>query len=136
MTRAPEPNEDPAPGPNPGRTAEVAVTVVRTGGFAGIGRRWRIEADAGDARFWVQLIERCPWDRCEAGPADPLGADRFTWEISAAHGADEHRAELAEQQVRGPWRELIDAVRDATAPPDGTTPAPARPGPSAAPAEQ
>ena len=104
-----EPSE---PGSQPDPPA-VAVTVVRTGGFAGIPREWHVEADASDAPGWVVLIEQCPWERCVQADA-ASGADRFTWELSATHGARRHWAELAEQQVTGPWRDLIDAVRQAS----------------------
>lgn len=105
MTRQPD------RGSQHGRPA-LAVTVVRSGGFAGLMRRWRVEADAGDADRWVALIEQCPWGRCPQ--AAPAGPDRFTWEV-AVDGARQHHAELPEQHVTGPWRTLIDAVRDADA---------------------
>lgn len=123
MPAAPDPQH-----PATDSAPAVAVTVVRTGGFAGIPRRWRVEADAGDARFWIELIERCPWDRCSAEPPAPDGADRFTWEVWAARGDERRRAELVEQQVAGPWRELIDAVRDADRPAPSPSPSP-RPSP-------
>lgn len=89
---------------------EVAVTVVRTGGVAGLSRRWHAAGDA--ASGLVDLVERCPWDACdEEAPAAPEGADRFTWSVSAVRGPQERHADLAEHDLDGPWRELIDAVR-------------------------
>ncbi len=109
--------------------AAVTVTVVRSGGFAGLPRRWRVEVDAGDADDWVVLIDRCPWEQCpQLAPAEP---DRFTWEVAATHGTRRHHAALAEQQVSGPWRALIDAVREAAPPRPGTEPG--RRGPASTP---
>lgn len=109
-------------------TPAVAVTVVRTGGIAGIARRWHVEAPPADADFWVALVERCPWEQCRVDAAPQPGADRFMWEVAAARGAHERRAELAEQQVSGPWRDLIDAVREATPAGSGQrSPAPREP---------
>ncbi len=88
----------------------VAVTVVRTGGFAGLSRRWHVEG--GAASGLADIVERCPWEACDEVAAEPEGADRFTWSVSAVRGPEERHAELAEQDVDGPWRELIDAVRE------------------------
>lgn len=87
----------------------VAVTVVRTGGFAGLARRWYAEGEASS--HLVDLIERCPWDDCGQGARSPEGVDRFIWSVSVVRGPDERHAELAEHDVDGPWRELIDTVR-------------------------
>ena len=93
----------------------VIVTVTRTGGIAGLRRMWRAEAGADDASPWITLIEGCPWDalRFERFAA---GADRFMWSVDARCGPQERQAELADSAVQGPWRELIDAVRDAGSP--------------------
>ncbi len=93
----------------------VSVTVTRTGGIAGLRRAWRAEADEAAAPTWIQLIEGCPWDAVADGRFHP-GADRFVWAVDARCGDDERRAELADDDVRGPWRELIDAVREAGSP--------------------
>jgi len=88
--------------------AAVSVTVVRSGGIAGIRRTWRAEPVGDDAEPWLELIARCPWDvRCHA----PSGADRFSWRVSAEMGREHHEAQLADADVTGPWRTLIDAVR-------------------------
>ena len=93
----------------------VVVTVTRTGGIAGLRRMWRAEAGADDAATWITLIEGCPWDalRFERFAA---GADRFMWSVDARCGPEKRQAELADSAVQGPWRELIDAVREAGSP--------------------
>lgn len=98
----------------PGPTGEpaVAVTVVRSGGIAGIPRRWGVEVPAEDAGPWRALVEECPWGECEA-PSD--GADRFSWSVRARLPDASLRADLSEDQASGPWRTLIDAVREASA---------------------
>ncbi len=90
--------------------AVVAVTVVRSGGFAGLTRRWGIDAAPADADPWISLIEQCPWDD---DAAMSVGADRFSWSVRATVPGAERRADLSEAQVDGPWRALIDAVRAA-----------------------
>ncbi len=95
----------------------VAVTVIRTGGFAGLRREWRAEADEREASHWVSLIEECPWDAVAIG-VGTRGADLFVWRLDARFGDRRHAAELADPDVQGPWRTLIDAVRDAGAPSD------------------
>ncbi|MDL5353216.1 protealysin inhibitor emfourin [Microbacterium sp. zg-YB36] len=86
----------------------VTVTVVRTGGIAGMRRQWRAAPVGEEAGEWVALIEQCPWDR---SPGDASGADRFCWRVSAEAGATKHEADLPDADVQGPWRALIDAVR-------------------------
>jgi len=88
----------------------VVIAVVRTGGIAGIRRRWRVEPDPDDASQWIALIERCPWD--DEG-ADDSGADRFVWTIRARTPSEKRERDLPDSQLSGPWRELVDAVRRA-----------------------
>lgn len=81
----------------------LVVRVIRTGGFGGLRREWQFEAtSADDAQAWWPLVEACPWD----ATAGPCGPDAFVYELRA----NDREVTLAEQQVDGPWRELIDAV--------------------------
>jgi hypothetical protein len=97
------------------RIASVAVTVTRTGGFAGLRRTWRAQPDTADAPEWIALIDGCPWDAADPTRAvPPAGADRFVWHVDARCGDAAREAALADPEVQGPWRELIDAVRSAT----------------------
>jgi hypothetical protein len=93
--------------------------VTRSGGFAGMTRRWSAAPPPAQAPEWMALIAQCPWD---AAPAEPgrddtprepaAGADRFTWWIHVRLGeASEREAELPDQDLVGAWRELVDAVR-------------------------
>ena len=92
----------------------VAVTVTRTGGFAGLRRTWHAQADTAEAPQWIALIDGCPWDAAApTRPILPTGADRFVWHVDARCGDAERAAALADPEVQGPWRELIDAVRSA-----------------------
>ncbi len=90
------------------------MTVTRTGGFAGLRRTWHAQPDTADAPQWIALIDGCPWDAADPTRAvPPTGADRFVWHVDARCGDDAREAALADPDVRGPWRELIDAVRSA-----------------------
>ncbi|MEU1972422.1 protealysin inhibitor emfourin [Microbacterium sp. NPDC019599] len=104
QTRSPEPD-------GPTESPALVVAVTRTGGFAGLTRVWTAEPREDEASTWIALIGRCPWD--ETLDLDPQGADRFQWSIRARCGPDDDReAELPDRAVQGPWRELVDAVRD------------------------
>ncbi|HKT55858.1 MAG TPA: protealysin inhibitor emfourin [Microbacterium sp.] len=98
--------------PDPGR---VVVTVVRSGGIAGLRRRWEAEADADAAARWIELIDDCPWGEA---PPPVTGADRFMWRISVQWDhADDRAVDLPDDAVTGPWQALVDAVRSAGLPP-------------------
>lgn len=116
---ADEPRGDPAAPPR-----EVEVDVARTGGFAGMTRRWSAQPAGDEASDWITLLDRCPWD--ETAPAEPAAraparpgpvADGFVWWISAtwsetpAQVAERREAELREDEVTGAWRDLVEAVR-------------------------
>ncbi|MBW9119365.1 hypothetical protein JNB63_04600 [Microbacterium trichothecenolyticum] len=123
--------EKPSPDPTtpPAAPPAVEVDVARTGGIAGITRRWSAQPPEAEASDWITLIDRCPWSEAgtatgdDAGhaPADARGATRrrdpmpdgFVWFIRATwSGADAREAELPDEEVVGAWRELVDAVRD------------------------
>ena len=96
------------------RVLAIAVTVTRTGGFAGMRRTWRAQPDTAEAPHWIALIDGCPWDAADPKrDIAPTGADRYMWHVDARCGDAEREAALADPEVKGPWRELIDAVREA-----------------------
>ena len=85
------------------RVIVVAVTVTRTGGFAGLRRTWQAQADTVEAPQWIALIEGCPWDAAApTRPIPPSGADRFVWRVDARCGDAQRAAALADPEVRGP----------------------------------
>jgi hypothetical protein len=88
----------------------LVVAVVRTGGIAGIRRRWKVEPPRPETAVWITLIERCPWD---APREQDAGADRYVWSIQVRMPREERERELADSELSGAWRELVDAVRDA-----------------------
>ncbi len=102
----------PGNGSEPGNTSAsaVVVIVIRTGGITGIPRRWRAIPAPDEEERWISLVERCPWD---APDRDEPGADRFRWRIEARTPAGRRERELPETQLDGPWRTLVDAVREA-----------------------
>jgi hypothetical protein len=110
----------------------IEIDVARTGGFAGITRRWTAQPPEDEASEWISLIDRCPWDEVTppkddrkavrgavphaAPPRQPV-PDGFVWWIRASWsgepaGPSTREAELPDDAVTGAWRELIDAVRD------------------------
>lgn len=91
----------------------MRIIVSRSGGITGIAVRWVVDlGDDAEHSDWVVLIEACPWDD---EPDDLPAPDRFVYLIRA----NGRRAALPEQQVRGPWRELVDRVRAVSAPERG-----------------
>ncbi|AYF99235.1 protealysin inhibitor emfourin [Protaetiibacter intestinalis] len=103
MADGPDPEATPGSAPD---APAVAIRVTRTGGIAGIRRGWRVES--GEPDGWAGLVDACPWDE----GAVPDGADRFTWCIEVHAPEPERRAEVPETAMRGPWRELVERVRD------------------------
>ncbi|AZS36239.1 hypothetical protein CVS47_00839 [Microbacterium lemovicicum] len=89
-------------------SALVVVTVVRTGGIAGMRKTWSAEPAPDEQEHWVMLIESCPWDE---SVGETRGADRYVWSISARCGEQHREADLPDQAVAGPWRTLVDEVR-------------------------
>ncbi|WEG07821.1 hypothetical protein PU630_11265 [Microbacterium horticulturae] len=88
----------------------VSVTVVRTGGFAGLRREWNAQPPEPQRERWVMLIRQCPWDEPDAAAPAPA-PDRFTWHIQAQLGADDRSADVPETQLHGPWRDLVAEVQ-------------------------
>ncbi|WP_194421280.1 protealysin inhibitor emfourin [Microbacterium abyssi] len=115
MPRELDAPSDETPSETPDDDDRVVVAVVRSGGIAGIRRRWQVEPPRPEARVWIALIERCPWD----APSDTdAGADRYVWSIRVRMAQEQRERELADSELQGAWRELVDAVRDAATPDD------------------
>jgi hypothetical protein len=87
----------------------MKITVVRSGGLAGLSRTWAVRLeDQPDIDQWEALIDELPWD--ERPPAAPQ-PDRFVYRIRVSR----RQIVLPEQRLQGPWRELVDRVRHSTA---------------------
>lgn len=86
------------------------VIVSRSGGLAGLRLTWQLHVDEQpDRDEWYLLIERIPWGEPPPSPPEP---DRFVYRIRCAP----HEATLADRQLTGPWRELVDRVQERSDP--------------------
>jgi hypothetical protein len=106
------PTED-APGATPGRPRELRITVARSGGFGGLSPTWTVTAsEESDVDSWLSLVESCPWDAAEPDDGEP---DRFVYTIRVLQpeAAEPRDARVPEREV-GPWRDLIDRVKEAS----------------------
>jgi hypothetical protein len=89
------------------------VIVSRSGGLAGLRLTWEVRIDEQpDADDWYVLIEEIPWSQPPPVPPEP---DRYVYRIRCAP----HEATLAERQLTGPWRRLVDRVQETTEPERG-----------------
>ncbi|MBO3664668.1 protealysin inhibitor emfourin [Microbacterium stercoris] len=88
----------------------MRITVVRTGGFAGLRTSWTVHIEAQpDRREWRELVSSLPWD--DTPPEGHGEPDRYVYRISC----EPHEVVLGERALEGPWRVLVDRVRDAAA---------------------
>jgi len=91
----------------------MIITVIRSGGFAGISREWSVRVDEQpDEEQWRELIDRLPWERDPASQGEP---DRYIYRVRCAP----REVVIPESRLTGPWRELVDKVRDAEDPKSG-----------------
>jgi hypothetical protein len=85
----------------------MKITVVRSGGIAGISTSWEVTIDDRDDRdAWIGLIEQLPWHTVAGTRAGP---DRYSYRIRCAR----RQVTIAEPQLTGPWRELVERVQKA-----------------------
>lgn len=85
----------------------MRITVVRSGGVAGLSREWTVVVEQQpDADAWHELLEHVPW---EAPPAEDGRPDRYVYRIRSST----HEVRVGESALEGPWRELVDRVRAA-----------------------
>lgn len=104
------------------------VIVSRSGGLAGMRLTWEVRVDEQpDPDEWYILIDEIPWGQPPPLPPEP---DRYVYDIRC----EPHKATLAERQLTGPWRQLVDRVQKTTDPerhgPQRSTSSPAAPRPS------
>ncbi|MEV8252844.1 protealysin inhibitor emfourin [Rhodoglobus sp. NPDC076762] len=89
----------------------MKVQVWRSGGLLGRRVEWAVVVDEQpDPDQWYVLISEIPWNE---HPAESTMPDRYTYEIHC----EPHEAVIPEQQLVGPWRELVDRVREADSSP-------------------
>lgn len=90
----------------------MKVQVWRSGGLLGRRVEWDVVVDEQpDPEQWYVLIAELPWHE---QPTTITMPDRYVYEIHC----EPHEAVIPEQQLVGPWRELVDRVREANAKPD------------------
>lgn len=86
----------------------MRITVTLSGGFAGLRSNWSLEIEQQpDRENWQQLVESLPWDESPKQAPQP---DRYVYRIEWSR----RQVILTEQQLTGPWRVLVDRVRDRT----------------------
>lgn len=85
----------------------MKVIVSRSGGTAGIRLTWEVQVDdQPDATEWAEFLSDLPWEQVAESPAEP---DRYLYRIRCAP----YEVVIAEPQIAGPWRELVDRVQAA-----------------------
>jgi len=95
------------------RSDDFTVRVVRSGGFAGLRREWRIRSSEAPDVDWAALVDACPWNEPEPY-ADARARDRFSWRVEVTGPATSRprSATLGDARLTGSWRSLVDAVRE------------------------
>jgi hypothetical protein len=91
----------------------MEIFVSRSGGLAGLRLTWHLSVEEQpDPDDWYLLIDEIPWNQPPPLPPEP---DRFVYRIRCPP----REATLAERQLVGPWRELVDRVQETTEPERG-----------------
>lgn len=92
----------------------MRIDISRSGGFAGLTRRWSIEPDGEEEDQWRELIDACPWDEADDGGNQP---DRYIYRIEAVQYRsavrEQYRATVPEHLLSGAWRQLIEKTQQA-----------------------
>ncbi len=86
----------------------MKVSVVRSGGIAGLTRSWEVSIEGRDDQdSWLEIIDRLPWDENKRERTTP---DSYNYRIECST----HSITLPERELTGPWRELVDRVQQAS----------------------
>ncbi|MEC5198699.1 hypothetical protein RCH21_000923 [Arthrobacter sp. PL16] len=114
----------------------MKIEITRSGGFGGITRSWSLEVSATEAeQRWLPLARaEGGIDHADAPRGTREQRDRFTYRIAIGYT----EVYVFEGRPDGPWRELIDRARSATAAPStpsAATPPAAAPPPAPSPAD-
>ncbi|GAA1346485.1 protealysin inhibitor emfourin [Arthrobacter roseus] len=82
----------------------MKLSVVRSGGFAGLTRTWEAEIPACEAERWLILM------KSDAGPERPVAAasDSFSYTVSLGGLT----TELTEHAITPAWQELFDVAKN------------------------
>ena len=88
----------------------LIVSVVRSGGFAGLRQEWQAAVGDDERDEWMPLIQACPWGTT---PSDPTSADRYVWRIQARGPRLRRSATVPDAHLDGAWSELVARVRAA-----------------------
>jgi hypothetical protein len=89
-------------------SAELTITVARTGGFAGLKREWSVSAALADAADLIALVDACPWRSIHS---DAVSRDRFVYLITVRAPHKRRSAKLPEASLTGPWKTLVTRVQ-------------------------
>ena len=89
-------------------SAELTITVARTGGFAGLKREWSVSSALEDAADLIALVDACPWRSIRS---DAVSRDRFVYLITVRAPRRRRSARLPEASLTGPWKTLVKRVQ-------------------------
>lgn len=100
------------------RVETVTVTIVRTGGVAGLRREWTATASGSDADAVRALVDSDAWVTVSV---DPGSRDRFVWSIVVTGAGRRRTVKVPEARLDGALQELVSRVQqdgDPVAPPE------------------
>jgi hypothetical protein len=83
----------------------MKIIVSRSGGIAGIRLTWEVLVeDQSNPSEWLELIATLPWSHVPPSAPQP---DRYIYRICC----NSHDVLVAEPDLAGPWRELVERVQ-------------------------
>lgn len=97
---------------------ELTITVVRSGGFAGLTRRWSVSSAVDDADDLIELVNACPWREVAR---DEKSRDRFIYVITVRAPRKRRAATVPESSLTGPWKSLVQRVQEENSGPPAPT---------------
>ena len=103
-------------------SADLTITVGRSGGFAGLTREWSVSSTLDSADDLMQLIDACPWRSVQS---ESESRDRFVYVITVRTPRTHRSATVPESSLTGPWKSLVQRVQNEHPAPEspGTAPA-------------
>ena len=82
------------------------IEVSRSGGFAGLTRTWSVEVSSTEAEErWLPLLEGA-----DNSGVEDAERDRYVYHIAIGY----REVTVAESAVEGPWKELVEWVKNAS----------------------